>query len=213
MESQAQSATAVLSDAQAGTDASILGMAESQASEFGQERYNLAKAHDERMRELEKIWSNTWQEIGLLAIVVRDNNEWKVLGYSSFNAWLLDACGKSRSVVYAAMGALDELKDIPREQLQEISHQNAHVLKKIPKTIRANPKVIEAARDLTNKAFVRKMKQDHPELHLEEFIKREFRFTETQEIEVDKAIAQCKAEHGIEFDEEALYAICVEYCL
>jgi hypothetical protein len=193
-------------------------------SGIGQAAADLAWEHDSRVRELDRLWSSTWQELGQLAMTVRDNNEWKLityrdeerlldLPYTSFNSWLLNACPKSRSVVYAAIGALDELKDISPADLKQIRHSTAHVLKKLPRAMRAQPDVIADAKRMTTKEFVSKVKRERPDLHLEQFIPCEFRFTESQEKVIDKALAKAMEVYELPTRELAFEAICADWML
>src|SRR5258708_16092683 len=131
-----------------------------------------ATAYDFRMRELEKQTLSTWHDAGTIGLAMRNSEGWKLLGHHSFNAWLLSAAPKSRSVVYAALNALEELTDIPAEELQSIAHSTVHVLKKLPRDVRAKPEVRAAAKDLTTKEFPRKMKPDNPGLPLQNLINR-----------------------------------------
>jgi len=172
-----------------------------------------AQVYDSRMRELEKQIVSTWHEAGTIGLAMRNSNGWELLGHHSFNAWLLSAAPKSRSVVYAAINALDELSDMPAEELKEIAHSTVHVLKKLPKDVRSKPEVRSAAKSLTTKEFTRKMKADHPELHLENYIKREFRFEASQEAAIDKAIEHAKELYDLPTDELALENICADWLL
>lgn len=172
-----------------------------------------AQSYDGRMRDLEKQISQTWFEAGEIGLYMRNSKGWDLLGFHSFNAWLLDAAPKSRSVVYAAINALEELKDVPSEELKEIAHSTVHVLKKLPKQVRSNPAVREAAKVLTTKEFSRKMKADHPELHLENYIKTEFYFESSQEKVVDHAIEKAQELYDLPTKELAMEAICADWLL
>lgn len=170
-----------------------------------------AQLHDRRARELDVMLQSTWSELGLLALTVDENREWQLLGFHSFGSWLMAACPKSRSVVYAAMGALRELSDVPAADLAEISHSTAHTLKKLPKAMRAKREVLEAAKKLTTKEFVRKIKREAPELHLEEYVKREFSFSESQEEVIDHALELAGMVYELSDDESKLEVICTEW--
>jgi adenylosuccinate lyase len=149
--------------------------------------------------------------LGFICLAMRDNRYFAMLGFSSFDSWLENACPKSRSVVYAAMGALAELKDILPEDLKEIPHSTAHVLKKLPRVMRANPEIIRDAKRLTTKEFSRKVKREAPNLHLEDLVTRQFHFSETQEQVIDQAIAVVRKEYEDISEEMALELICVEF--
>lgn len=172
-----------------------------------------AQSYDGRMRDLEKQISQTWYEAGQIGLAMRNSRGWELLNFGSFNQWLLDAAPKSRSVVYAAINALEELNDVPAEELKEIAHSTVHILKKLPKEVRKNPAVREAAKKLTTKEFGRKMKADHPELHLENYIKTEFLFEASQEKVIDEAIEKAKALYDLPTKELAIEAICADWLL
>lgn len=175
--------------------------------------FEKAQAYDARMRDLEKQIQSTWIECGEIGMWMRNLKGWEMLGHHSFNAWLLDAAPRSRSVVYAAINALEELKDVPAEELKEIAHSTVHVLKKLPKEVRSKPEVRAAAKTLTTKEFTRKMKADNPGLHLENLIKREFCFEGTQEEVIDRAIEKAKELYDLPTDELALENICADFLL
>jgi hypothetical protein len=185
-------------------------------SEIGREDLTpleTAQAYDFRMRDLEKQIVSTWHDAGSIGLAMRNSEGWSLLGYYSFGAWLMSAAPKSRSVVYAAINALDELSDVPAEDLKEIAHSTVHVLKKLPKEVRSKPEVRKAAKDLTTKEFTRKMRADHPELHLEQLIRREFRFEASQEAAIDRAIEKAKELYDLPTDELALENICADFML
>lgn len=172
-----------------------------------------AQAYDRRMRDLEVTISQTWFEAGQIGIYMRNSKGWDLLGHHSFNAWLKDAAPKSRSVVYAAINALEELQDVPAEDLKEIAHSTVHVLKKLPKQMRSNPAVREAAKNLSTKEFSRKIRAEHPELHLEKYLKEEFYFENSQQKVVDEAIEKAKAVYDLPTKELAIEAICADWLL
>lgn len=172
-----------------------------------------AQAYDARMRDLEKQIQSTWHECGEVGLWMRNSKGWEMLGHHSFNAWLLDAAPRSRSVVYAAINALEELTEIPAEELKEIAHSTVHVLKKLPKDVRSKPEVRKAAKEMTTKEFTRKVKRENPNLHLEEFEKREFRLTESQEDVIDRALAKAGEIYDLPTDELRLEAVCADFLL
>jgi hypothetical protein len=170
-----------------------------------------AQEYDVEMRALEIKITSAWYAAGSIGLAMRNSNGWELLGHHSFNAWLMSAAPKSRSVVYAAVNALEELSDVPAEDLKEIAHSTVHVLKKLPKEVRSKPEVRKAAKDLTTKEFTRKMRADHPELHLEEVSKRAFRFSGTQNLVVDEALEAARLISDSPTDEEALLFVCIEW--
>src|SRR5262245_61134413 len=85
-------------------------------------RHAMASQRFVRAGELDRVYISTWQEMGQLALEAEENRDWELLGYTSFNSWREAAFPKSRAVVYAAWNAVKELRDIPAEDLKQISH-------------------------------------------------------------------------------------------
>src|SRR5579863_6871368 len=88
---------------------------------------------DARARGIERRVKETWVELAEICTAVRDTELWREGGFSSFGAWLLNACPTSRSYAYAAMGVRDELAEIPTEELKQIPLGNASILSHTPK--------------------------------------------------------------------------------
>lgn len=167
-----------------------------------------------RAGELDRIYISTWQEMGLIALEAEKNGDPELLGYTSMGSWMKSAFPRSRSVVYAAWGAVKELQDIPAEQLAEIAHSTAHVLKKVSKSVRNRKDVIDAAKVLTTEEFAAKMKHDYPNEHIEAINKRMFRFEESQEKVLEQAFDLVKLFHPeISRDEDCLEVLASEYLL
>src|SRR6267378_512944 len=134
---------------------------------------------DARAREIEAITKSTWLELADLVIVIRDNELWKEGGYHSFHAWLLSACPTARSTAYAAIANLEELQDIPREDLKQIPPGNAGILAGVPKKHR-NGKILKAAKSQTPREFTATVIREAPEAHIEQKICHKFRMTSSQ---------------------------------
>src|SRR5882762_9838797 len=134
---------------------------------------------DARAREIEAITKSTWLELADLVIVIRDNELWKEGGYHSFHAWLVSACPTARSTAYAAIANLEELQDIPREDLKQIPPGNAGILAGVPKKHR-NGKILKAAKSQTPREFTATVIREAPEAHIEQKICHKFRMTSSQ---------------------------------
>jgi len=137
------------------------------------------KLLDARAREIEAITKSTWLELADLVIVIRDNELWKEGGYHSFHAWLVSACPTARSTAYAAIANLEELQDIPREDLKQIPPGNAGILAGVPKKHR-NGKILKAAKSQTPREFTATVIREAPESHIEQKICHKFRMTSSQ---------------------------------
>lgn len=148
-----------------------------------------------RAGELDRIYISTWQEMGFLALEAESNKDWELLGYSSMGSWMQAAFPKSRSVVYAAWGAVKELQDVDPQDLKQISHSTAHVLKKLPKAMRSRQDVILAAKSLSTADFIKETKTFAPEAHIEQITKVRLNFEESQFRTVEAACDLVKLFH------------------
>jgi hypothetical protein len=168
-----------------------------------------------RAGELDRIYVSTWQEMGFLALEAEKNEDWVLLRYTSFGSWMQAAFQRSRSVVYAAWGAVKELQDISSEDLASIEHSTAHVLKKIPKRLRtADPILIQDAKHMTTEEFTAKVAKKYPDLHIEIRVRKAWKFEESQMKAVTAAIDLVKLFHPeISRDEDAVEVLASEYLL
>lgn len=175
-----------------------------------------AKAHDQRVRDLDQFVRGVWAELGYLCLLVRNGEEWRVLGHHSFDAWLLEAAPCSRASAYGGMKAFEELADdfTPAEMV-EVPHGNAHVLKLLPKAVRRDPAVRKAAREQRPKQFLAQMQKEHPELHLETKMPKKFIFTSDQWGVIEKALDEYRDESGSPemSDADAMEGICADWML
>jgi len=174
---------------------------------------DLARSHDHRVREIERSLVASWSELAEIAIQVRDAEEWKLLNFHSFNAWLADAAPRSRAMIYSAIGLLEELKaDVPIAELRQIGIGNAHILKVLPKEARRKKDVLDAAKALPPRAFRGKAISAAPHHHIENWVDQRFRFTVSQWEAIDEAIEQLMGrDEDVTSPEEALEAICAEW--
>lgn len=134
---------------------------------MAQTRTALFNELDNRAREIEQQWKETWVEMADLCATMRDNELWREGGYDSFGSWLQSACPTSRSYAYMAMGIREELKEIPESELRQIPLGNASILKDTPKQHR-NGKVLEAAKQQPPREFIGTVIHEAPDSHLEQ---------------------------------------------
>ena len=121
---------------------------------------------DARLRCLEADYKRTFVERGVILIEVQERSLWRLLGdYHSFEQYIVTAAPHSRSDCFAAMKACRELRDIPREQLAEIPRCNIEVLQSLSPSVRSV--VIEAAKDLSESKFRKKMLAEYPDQHIQ----------------------------------------------
>jgi hypothetical protein len=128
---------------------------------------------DLRLRALEDAWKHSYVERGLILIEVQDRQLWRWMvdfageQYESFENWVCRAAPQSRSDCFAAMRAVRELHEIPMKELSEIPRCNVEVLRSLSSGVRIQPEVVAAAQALPEKEFRDKIRQDHPEQHIE----------------------------------------------
>jgi len=153
-------------------------------------RMAIAKHHDSKMRDLEKQAVANWADQAQCALAVLDQSYWRDLGFRDWEEWLNDAAPQSASYTKANISIVRELKDdISAEQLKRIPHKTAKVLAKgIPKNMRKKPEMIAKAQRMKPEKFVRDVQKNHPELHIETLVKRQYGFSKTQDEMVEGAV-------------------------
>ena len=160
-------------------------------SEIGHGRVSLFNELDKRAREFEAQYKNAWVELADICTTIRDNELWRDGGYHSYNSWLLSACPTSRSVAYAAVGAREELKEIPDKDLKQIPLGNAKTLQSTPRQKR-NGKLLEAAKRQAPREFTATVIREAPEAHLEQRQCHKFRLVSSASKKLQEAFARWK---------------------
>lgn len=133
-----------------------------------------ADALSERLRFLDGIYRTGFTERGMICREVRDRVLWRhVLSpadgqpYHSMDAWIAGTAPWSRRDCYAAMKAVDELKDIPAETLSQIPQCNLALMQKMSSKTRQDADVLAAASTLSREQFAAKVEQEYPDQHIE----------------------------------------------
>lgn len=110
---------------------------------------------------------------GMAALIVEERELYKYVldeeagdNFRSFDKWLKFVCPQSWGYVREALRAVRELKDVPFEDLLEMSRANIKQLEKVSGGVRALPEVVEAAKTLPEAAFIAQVNADHQQ-HLE----------------------------------------------
>lgn len=134
-----------------------------------------AVALDGRLRTLEAQWKRTFVERGLILLEMEQRMLWKYLPdpqtgqpYNSLERWIITAAPQSRSDAYAALRAVKELRDIPRERLEAIPRCNVAILQALSTAVRNDPNILDAARHLPEKEFIHEIQRCWPEQHVEQ---------------------------------------------
>ena len=186
------------------TEASLIHLRQ-QSDDFA------ARFLDARMRELEEVWKHGFVERGLILLEMEQRMLWQFLTdpqtgktYHSFERWIITAAPQSRSDAYAALRVVKELRDIPREHLGEMTRCNVDLLRKVSSSIRIQPDVIEAAKELSLKDLTRHINQTYPGQHL----------SEVGDSEVDEAIKLAiELEDGCDTREDVIRFWAIQYLL
>lgn len=152
---------------------------------------------------------------GMAALIVEERELYKYMldeeagdNFRSFDKWLKFVCPQSWGYVREALRAVRELKDVPFEDLLEMSRANIKQLEKVSGGVRALPEVVEAAKTLPEAQFIAQVNADH-EQHLER--KRPVILApEGDADEFDRAVKVAMLIEGCGRS-EALKAIGVEY--
>src|SRR5579862_1109960 len=159
-----------------------------------------------------------WQSQARDALEARTTEEWRLLRkpdgcrYDTFGDYLEAACGWGSSQVYAGMGALERLAELPAETIERLPLGNAVLLGQIPAQER-DPATVTAAVEQTAKEFERVVRRTKAHLHIDHSIPFAVRLHETAEAVVRDAIAKAKSDYNLTADGAALEQICVEWIM
>lgn len=128
-----------------------------------------------------------WSTIAKVCIEVERDKDYLILGYHSWNAWLLAVAPKSRSYIYLVVGRYKELiPDIPEAELAQIPLGSAGVLKQLSSAARRDPAVRQAARSKPSELRM-VLRDTHPEQAVEMVVERKCRFALSQWNLIDAA--------------------------
>lgn len=170
-----------------------------------------AVALDGQMRTLEAIWRRSFLARGLILLEMEQRMLWKHLTdpatgepYKSLGVWIITAAPQSRSGAYAALSAVKELRDIPREHLEGVSRCNVSVLQALSTAVRNDPAVLRAARDLPEREFIRKIQKDWPSQHIEERKMLHMNPVKSASIVIEQGIRKAMEVEGLTTREQVL---------
>jgi hypothetical protein len=173
----------------------------------------VARCHDARMRELEANNIASWVEQAEIAILVRDNREWEVLGFKGFDAWLEDCVPQSRAQVYGYMKLYTDLRPtLDVQDLKAMKPGSAKIVRKLP--AKMQKQMAEKAKAMPPQKLVEEIQRTNPELHLERLVATKYHFEVSQQKVVNAAIDLACMVEGEELSAEvALEKICASYLL
>lgn len=147
-----------------------------------------AEYRDYFVRSFERQFSD-WTEIAKVCIEIERDRDWEILGFHSWNAWLLDAAPRSRAYIYMAVGHYRELPDIP--DLHEIPITSARVLRQLSPAVRQMSNIRQAAKK-GPKELRQVLEKEYPMQHIEGIVEQRLRFTMSQWSKIESAFEAYK---------------------
>ena len=130
--------------------------------------------------------------------------------YASLDRFLKCEFPNSWSYIRDALRAVKELKDMPFADLLQIKRVNLEQLRKVSSSVRILPEVVEAAKQMPEKAFVAKLNAEH---HQALEVKQPVLMAEqSASAIIDQAVEMAIALEGCGSRSEALEAMAA-YCI
>jgi len=173
---------------------------------------------DVRVCDLEEGYKRTFIERGMCLLEMEQRMLWKHRinpqtgePFTSFERWVLVRCPQSRSDAYAALRAVKELRDIPREHLEAIPRCNVHILQSLSTAVRNEPEVLKAAREMSEREFVRHVQKHHPLQAIEARRKIQFTMPGGDVSLVEQSIQECMEKEQLSTKEDVLMFWALEY--
>jgi hypothetical protein len=135
-----------------------------------------AESRDNYVRVFDQQWAD-WSSIAKVCVDMDRDRDWEILGFASFNQYLVTAAPRSRSYLYLVIGRYRELSpDIPDEELAQIPLSNASVLKQLSPEVRRESKIGRAAKGKPAE-FREFVAREYPQQHVEPLVEQRLRFT------------------------------------
>lgn len=175
--------------------------------------WEAADVLDHRLRVLEVQYKRGFIERGIVLLEMQQRELWKHVRdqdgnpYTSFERWVVGSAPYSRRDCFAALAAVKQLQDVPREQLAEVPRCNIEVLKQLSPAVRAEPEVMERARSLSEREFRASIGVTHPEQCIEPKSLMEQAIEMAMGLEgcgrraAEDVVAECYiAEHAVDYE-------------
>ena len=155
-------------------------------TEFHISEKDRAKARDSFVRSFERQFSD-WTEIAKVCIEVERDRDFEILGFPSWNAWLLNAAPRSRAYIYLVVGRYKELiPDIPESELAEMPITSTTVLRQLSPAVRAMSNIRQVAKK-GPKELREVIQKEYPMQHIEGIVEQRLRFTTSQWSKIESA--------------------------
>lgn len=177
-----------------------------------------AKLYDERVQFLDKAQKRTFVEFGLIMIEMEDRELYRLLldsegkAFPSLGRWISAAAPTSRSNAYAALNAMRAInEEVSSADLQEMPRVNINTVKKLSTSVRKDPKVIEAAKQMGEQEFKEHINKEHPEQHIEKDAPMRFKPAQGDRETIDEALAVSMWAYDLESREDAILAMALYF--
>jgi len=170
-----------------------------------------------KLRSIDDNERQSHAQKGILARAVRDQMLWKhredpdtKKPCKSWTRWLRIACPFCYSTVHKALADVEELRDIPEEDLTQIATGNFPTLIQLSTAVRADPEVLDAAKNKRPEQFNEHIRQHHPDQHIES--RQPMKFSpESSAAKVINEALEAAMERGARSRDEALEMIAVNF--
>ena len=145
-----------------------------------------AEYRDYFVRSFERQFAD-WTEIAKVCIEVERDRDFELLGFPSWNAWLLNAAPRSRAYIYLVVGRYKELiPDIPESELAEMPITSTTVLRQLSPAVRAMSNIRQVAKK-GPKELREVIQKEYPMQHIEGIVEQRLRFTTSQWSKIESA--------------------------
>lgn len=175
-----------------------------------------AKLISARVRQWDAEEPLRYAALGLMCLAVQKRLLWQLvkdedgLPCRSFARWVRFHAPRGYSTCYAALRDCEELQDVPPADLAEIPQSSFATMKQLSTKVRANPKVLAAAK--TGRAeLVDYVKAHHPGQHVESRSPYRLNPTEGQRAEIEEAVELAIRRGDATSPEEAIFGWAVDY--
>ena len=176
---------------------------------MGTEKHDEALKLDREVRRMIRQIDTTWLTVGRLCARCKSEKLYQELGFNSFDRWIDDALGWSRSRAYVAMRAASRLVPIRDGDLSQMTFQNAAILSRVPQSRQAE--LIKAAQTQPEQKFRETVESTVPGLHLEYSIHVEFWVPRSLAEVIERCIAKAKLLNETDSRTDAVEAVFSEY--
>ena len=106
---------------------------------------------------------------------------------------------------------MEELRDIPRHQLEQVPRCNISILQALSSNIRQSPEVLQWATSTSQKDFVARIEYAYPEQHIESRRLLHLNPTKSASVVIEQGIRRAMAVEGLTTREQVLEFWAISY--